>query len=83
MEPMSTHEHTYSCGQSAVRLQLFQNNWSSKTDAWSFAATVWELLHRCRITPFESLTNAQILDNAKRVLHNPASAVIQESEVCV
>jgi len=43
-----------------------QNQFSSKSDVWSFAVTLWEILTFARERPFDALTNTQVVDNCAR-----------------
>ncbi|KAE9554156.1 hypothetical protein FO519_002636 [Halicephalobus sp. NKZ332] len=47
---------------------IILNEWTHKSDAWSFAVTVWEILHYCSQVPFDKLTNQQIVDNARELI---------------
>ena len=40
-----------------------QGKFSSKSDVWSFAVTVWEVLTLARNQPLHNLTDAQVIDN--------------------
>uniref|UniRef100_A0A915CRD0 Discoidin domain-containing receptor 2 n=1 Tax=Ditylenchus dipsaci TaxID=166011 RepID=A0A915CRD0_9BILA len=51
------------------------DNWSSKTDVWSFAITCWELLNHCAKLPFSEMSNAQIVDNCQKILEGSRDAV--------
>uniref|UniRef100_A0A0R3RQM2 Discoidin domain-containing receptor 2 n=1 Tax=Elaeophora elaphi TaxID=1147741 RepID=A0A0R3RQM2_9BILA len=46
---------------------VIANEWSNKSDVWSFAITAWEIFNACTIIPFAELTNAQLLENAKHI----------------
>ncbi|VDM92300.1 unnamed protein product [Onchocerca ochengi] len=46
---------------------VIANEWSNKSDVWSFAVTTWELFNNCTMIPFAELTNAQLIDNAKHI----------------
>ncbi|KAL3989843.1 Protein tyrosine kinase family protein [Acanthocheilonema viteae] len=46
---------------------VIANEWSNKSDVWSFAITAWEVFSHCTAIPFAELTNAQLLENAKHI----------------
>ncbi|EJD76708.1 TK/DDR protein kinase [Loa loa] len=46
---------------------VIANEWSNKSDVWSFAVTAWEVFNDCTMIPFAELTNAQLLENAKHI----------------
>jgi hypothetical protein len=47
---------------------IILNEWTHKSDAFSFAVTAWEILHFCERIPFECLTNPELVDHAKSVV---------------
>ncbi|VDN01753.1 unnamed protein product [Thelazia callipaeda] len=46
---------------------IIANEWSNKSDVWSFAVTTWEIFNYCTVIPFAELTNAQLLENARHI----------------
>ena len=42
---------------------VFLGKYTTKSDVWSFAVTLWEMMHLCRATPFAQLTDAEVVDN--------------------
>lgn len=42
---------------------LLQGKFSSKSDVWSFAVTLWEILTFARETPFAHMSNEMVIDN--------------------
>ncbi|VDN89487.1 unnamed protein product [Brugia pahangi] len=48
---------------------VIANEWSNKSDVWSFAVAAWEIFNDCTMIPFAKLTNAQLLENAKHIFN--------------
>ena len=42
---------------------LFLGKYSTKSDVWAFAVTLWEMLHYCRVTPYPELSSPQVVAN--------------------
>lgn len=42
---------------------VFQGKYTTKSDVWSFAVTLWEILNLGRRLPYESFTDARVVDN--------------------
>lgn len=42
---------------------IFMGKYTTKSDVWSFAVTLWEMLHYCTETPYPDLDNAQVVDS--------------------
>jgi discoidin domain receptor family protein 2 len=40
-----------------------QGKYTSKSDVWAFAVTLWEILTFAREQPFEDLSDAKVLEN--------------------
>uniref|UniRef100_A0A1I7RJS2 Discoidin domain-containing receptor 2 n=2 Tax=Bursaphelenchus xylophilus TaxID=6326 RepID=A0A1I7RJS2_BURXY len=51
------------------------NNWSNRSDAYSFGMTVWEILHGCTQPPYHDLTNNALFENARNQLESSPAAV--------
>ncbi|CAJ0574964.1 unnamed protein product, partial [Mesorhabditis spiculigera] len=47
---------------------IVMNIWSSKSDMWSFAVTTWEIVQFGEHLPYEGFNNAELVENAQRVL---------------
>nr|CAD7446556.1 unnamed protein product [Timema bartmani] len=42
---------------------VFQGKYTTKSDIWSFAVLLWEILNLGRWQPFDNLTNQQVVEN--------------------
>lgn len=42
---------------------VFMGKYTTKSDVWSFGVTLWEILFLCRRRPFDSLTDAEVVEN--------------------
>ncbi|XP_042876662.1 discoidin domain-containing receptor 2-like isoform X2 [Penaeus japonicus] len=45
---------------------------TTKSDVWSFAVTLWEILTMAREQPYEDLTDEQVIENVSYIYHNEA-----------
>jgi len=45
----------------------FQDKYSTKSDVWSFAVTLWEILHLAKTRPYEGLADRQVVENLSHV----------------
>uniref|UniRef100_A0AC34QPD2 Discoidin domain-containing receptor 2 n=1 Tax=Panagrolaimus sp. JU765 TaxID=591449 RepID=A0AC34QPD2_9BILA len=63
---------------------IILNEWTHKSDAWSFGTTAWEILHYCTQIPFENLTNQQIVDYARQLIEGAPQTIQLEfrNELC-
>lgn len=44
----------------------FQKKYTTKSDVWAFAVTLWEILNLGRHIPYENLSDEQVIDNLHR-----------------
>lgn len=59
-----------------------QSNFSAKSDVWSFAVTMWEMLTLAR-QPYETLTDEQVVTNSNNLLQSPGHWVaLDHPPVC-
>lgn len=49
---------------------LFQGKFTTKSDVWSFAVTLWEILTFAKDQPFDTLTDEQVIENAGHYYRN-------------
>ncbi|KAE8743333.1 hypothetical protein FOCC_FOCC011072 [Frankliniella occidentalis] len=42
---------------------VFLGKFTTKSDVWAFAVTLWEMLHLCTCAPYPDLDNAGVVDN--------------------
>lgn len=55
---------------SSSSMTILQGKQSSKSDVWSFAVTLWEILMHCDEQPFAELTNEQVVENCNHLYQN-------------
>ncbi|KAK8752236.1 hypothetical protein OTU49_012649 [Cherax quadricarinatus] len=49
---------------------------TTKSDVWSFAVTLWEILTMAREQPYEELTDDLVIENVSFIYHNEARKVL-------
>lgn len=49
-----------------------QGKFTAKTDVWSFAVTLWEILTFATDQPFKTLTDEQVIENSGHYYRNDA-----------
>ncbi|CAD5231215.1 unnamed protein product [Bursaphelenchus okinawaensis] len=54
---------------------IVMNNWSNRSDAYSFGMTVWEILHGCKLAPYQDLSNNALFENARNQLEASQASV--------
>ncbi|KJH42883.1 protein tyrosine kinase [Dictyocaulus viviparus] len=73
--PRGTSHHAqlrYSSPESII-----QNSFSSHSDVWAFAVCCWEIVeNQCQKIPYESLTNCEVVENARRLLNGQNEAIV-------
>lgn len=52
-----------------------QNKYTPRSDVWSFAVTLWEILTFAREQPYEELSDQHIIDNVTRMYQNDGNFV--------
>lgn len=57
---------------------MTQGKFTTKSDVWSFAVTLWEILTMAREQPYEDLTDEQVIENVSFIYHNEARKVRNE-----
>lgn len=56
-------------------LNSLQGKFSTKSDVWSFAVTLWEVLGFARSQPFAMLNDEQVIDNCRHYYHGDCQQV--------
>ncbi|KRZ70074.1 Discoidin domain-containing receptor 2 [Trichinella papuae] len=62
---------------------LFKKEFSTKSDVWSFAVLLWEILNHGASYPYENLTDEEIIENVRRVFHQDDRAIyLPQPAIC-
>ena len=59
--------------------ECFYGKFSEKTDVWAFGVTMWEMFMLCRQTPYENLTNPELIRDA---IKGPDRQMLSRPSVC-
>jgi len=46
---------------------LFLGKYTTKSDVWAFAVTLWEMIHYCRLTPYPTMSSPEVVENLSRL----------------
>ncbi|XP_042211564.1 discoidin domain-containing receptor 2-like [Homarus americanus] len=55
---------------------ILLGKFTTKSDVWSFAVTLWEILTMAREQPYEDLTDDLVIENVSYIYHNEARKVL-------
>ena len=55
---------------------LLQGKFSTRSDVWSFAVTLWEILTFARKQPFDGLTDDDVIENCGHYYRNDSQQVL-------
>ena len=54
---------------------FFQGKFTPKSDAWSFAVCLWEILTFAREQPYDDMRDEQVIENLGHIFHDTGSQV--------
>ncbi|XP_037082025.1 discoidin domain-containing receptor 2-like [Pollicipes pollicipes] len=54
---------------------IFLGKFTTKSDVWSFAVTLWEVLTYARQQPYEEMTDERVIETLAQLYHNDAQQV--------
>ncbi|KAK7067497.1 DNA damage responsive protein, partial [Halocaridina rubra] len=55
---------------------ILLGKFTTKSDVWSFAVTLWEILTMAREQPYEDLTDELVIENVSYIYHNETRKVL-------
>lgn len=58
-----------------MALSTFKGRFTSKSDVWSFAVTLWEILTLASHTPFGEMTDEDVIENVSNFYRDEGSQV--------
>uniref|UniRef100_A0A915C0W7 Discoidin domain-containing receptor 2 n=3 Tax=Parascaris univalens TaxID=6257 RepID=A0A915C0W7_PARUN len=56
---------------------IIANEWTCKSDVWSFAVSVWEIFSKCEHLPFEEMSNSELLENSRRLYYGEVATYLE------